>query len=52
MDVDLETIIDPNDIQSTWSNWKIFLDIMDKCIPKSILPNRKKFQWLTNPTNS
>ena len=48
MDVDLETIIDPNDIQSTWSNWKkIFLDIMDECIPTSILSNRKNLPWLT-----
>ena len=44
MDVDLETIIDSNNIQSTWSNWKkMFVDIMDECIPTSILPNRKIF---------
>ena len=49
MDVDLETIIDSNDIQSTWSNWKkMFLDTMDECIPISILPNRKDLPWLTN----
>ena len=48
MDVDLETVIDPNDIQLTWSNWKkIFLDIMDECIPTSILPIRKNLPWLT-----
>ena len=48
MDVDLETIIDPNDIQSTWSNWKkIFLDIMDECMPTFILRNRKNLPWLT-----
>ena len=49
MDVDLETIIiDPNDIQSTRWNWKkMFLDIMDECIPTSILPNRKDLPWLT-----
>ena len=48
MDVDLESIINPYDIQSTWSNWKkIFLDIMDECIPTSILPNRKNLPWLT-----
>ena len=30
MDIDLDGIIDPNNIQSTWSNWKkSFLDIMD-----------------------
>ena len=46
MDVNLETVIDPNDIQSIWSNWKkIFLDIMDECIP--FLPNRKNLLWLT-----
>ena len=49
MDVDLEAIIDPNDIQLTWSNWKkkIFLDIMDECIPISIVPIRKNLPWLT-----
>ena len=57
LDVDLESIINPYDIQSTWSNWKkIFLDIMDECIPTSILPNRKNLPWLTklghNPTNT
>ena len=51
MDVDLETTIDRNNIQSTWSNWKkIFL------IPTSILFNRKNLLWLTkdiaNPTNT
>ena len=30
IDVDLDSIINPYDIQSTWSNWKeIFLDIMN-----------------------
>ena len=49
MYVDLEAIIDPNDIQLTWSNWKkkVFLDIMDECIPTSIVPIRKNLPWLT-----
>ena len=50
MDVDLETIIDPNNIQSTWSNWKkIFLDIMDECIPAYqhlFCPTEKIFRGL------
>ena len=42
MDTDLETIIDTNDIRLIWSNWKkIFLDIVDECIPTSFFPNRE-----------
>ena len=48
MDIDLESIIDPCNIHLTWSNWrKVFLDIMDECIPTSTLPNRKNLPWLT-----
>ena len=38
MDIDLESIIDPCNIHLTWSNWrKVVLDIMDECIPTSIV---------------
>jgi len=53
MDIDLETIIDTNDIRLIWSNWKkIFLDIMDECIPTSVLPNRENLPQGYNPTNA
>ena len=48
MDIDLESITDPCNIHLTWSNWrKVFLDIMDECIPTSRLPNRKNLPWFT-----
>ena len=48
MDVDLEAIIDPNDIQLTWSNWKKkSIPRHPERIPTSILPIRKNLPWLT-----
>ena len=40
-ELDLETIIDSS-IENSWSRWKeTFLAIMERCIPKAQLPNRK-----------
>ena len=48
MSIDLDIVTDPSDIQSSWLNWiQSFLNIMDECIPCSILQNRKNFPWLT-----
>jgi len=42
-DLDLDEIFVENDIQASWSNLKSsFLDIMDSCIPKAVLPTRRK----------
>ena len=47
-ELDLESIIDENDIELSWTRWKkAFLSIMDKCIPKAKLPNRINLPWLT-----
>ena len=46
-DLDLDEIFVENDIQASWSNLKSsFLDIMDSCIPKAILPTRHNLPWL------
>ena len=48
MNVDPLTIIDCNNIDVFWFNWKnIFMEIMDQCIPSSVLPERKNLPWLT-----
>ena len=37
-----------DDINEAWSNWsQKFLSIMNECIPKKKLPNRKNLPWLT-----
>jgi len=48
MDLDLNSIIDPSDIESSWLSWKQeFLRVMDECIPSSTLPDHKNLPWLT-----
>jgi len=40
-------MLDPSNIQISWSHFKTtFLDIMEKCIPRAVLPNRKNLPWL------
>jgi len=40
--VELEEMLDPSNIQISWSRFKTtFLDIMEQCIPRAVLPNRK-----------
>ena len=37
-----------DDINEAWSNWsQKFLSIMNECIPKKKLPNRKNLPWLS-----
>ena len=46
-DVELEEMLDPSNIQISWSRFKTtFLDIMEQCIPRAVLPNRKNLPWL------
>ena len=48
MDLDLDSIIDPSDMESSWLSWKQeFLRVIDECIPSSTLPDRKNLPWLT-----
>ena len=38
----------PTDVQRRWSQFKaVFLDIMEQCIPKAVLPQRRNLPWLT-----
>jgi len=48
MDVDLNRIIDPSDMESSWLSWKQeFLRVMDVCIPSSTMLDHKSLPWLT-----
>ena len=50
-DTDWDQIFSNNsDINHCWSLWrKRFLEIMDKCIPKAVLPKRKNLPWISTP---
>ena len=46
--VDWEQLIDPTDVNQsllTWENY--FMNVMESCIPKGILPKRKNLPWLS-----
>ena len=46
--LDLGWIFSDAQIDECWSRWKkAFLDIMDTCIPKSMLPDRRSVPWMT-----
>ena len=46
-DIEIEDVIDPFNIQDRWSCFKTtFLDIMEQCISRAILPCRKNLPWL------
>ena len=46
-DIEIEDVIDPFNIQDSWSCFNTtFLDIMEQCIPRAILPCRKNLPWL------
>ena len=47
-DMDLNDIMDPTNIQTSWLCFKTaFLDVMEQCIPQSVVPNRQNLPWLT-----
>ena len=47
-DMDLDTILNPYDIQMSWKRFKsAFLDVMEQCIPRSVLLARNNLPWLT-----
>ena len=40
--------MNPYDIQISWKRFKsTFLDVMEQCIPRSVLPVRNNLPWLT-----
>ena len=46
--LDMDSIIDSNSVEKSWSNWKItFTSIMEDCVPKAQLHNRRNLPWLT-----
>ena len=56
LDIAESDILLENDINASWNNFNdIFLSIMNKCIPSSLLPNRRSKPWLnkhlTDTTN-
>ena len=47
-DVDFDQILVPDDVQVSWLNFKlVFLNVMDYCIPKAVLPQRHNLPWLS-----
>ena len=46
--LDMDNIIDSNSVEKSWSNWKrTFMSIMENCVPKAQLPNRRNLSRLT-----
>ena len=46
--LDMDSIIDSNSVEKSWSYWKrTFMSIMEDCVPKAQLPNRRNLPWLT-----
>ena len=44
VETDRDTILCGSDVEEAWSRWhKTFLSIMETCIPKRIIPSKKKF---------
>ena len=47
-DLNTENIFDSSSIEISWARWKkAFMDIMERCIPKAEIPDRKNLPWLT-----
>ena len=47
-DIGLDNIMNPYDIQMSWKRFKsTFLDVMEQCIPRSVLTARNNLPWLT-----
>lgn len=47
-DLEINELLDPASIQRSWENLKAaFLDVMEQCIPKSVLPQKRSLPWLT-----
>ena len=47
-DLEVDEILDPTSIQRSWEKLKAaFLDVMEQCIPKAVLPQKRSLPWLT-----
>ena len=47
-DLDLDSILDPTNIQTSWRRFKsAFLEIMEHCVPRFLVPDRKNLPWLS-----
>ena len=46
--IDMLDMVDSNSVEKSWSNWKrTFMSIVEDCVPKAQLPNRRNLPWLT-----
>ena len=46
--VDWDQLIDPTDVNQSLLNWEqYFMNVMESCIPKGVLPRRKNVPWLS-----
>ena len=46
--IDWDSVFSSKDVDACWANWhSIFLNVMDNCIPHSVLKPRKNLPWLT-----
>ena len=46
--VDWDQLIDPTDVNQSLLNWKqYFMNVMESCILKGVLPRRKNVPWLS-----
>ena len=47
---DWESVLDFDDVNDCWLNLKShFLEIIELCVPKAVLPKRQNLPWLTKP---
>ena len=47
-ELEIDELLDPASIHRSWVNLKTaFLDVMEQCIPKSVLPQKRSLPWLT-----
>ena len=47
-DLDVDELLNSSNIQQSWENLKAaFLDVMEQCIPKAVLPQKRNLPWLT-----
>ena len=48
-ELNLQSILDDSSIEITWSRWKQeFMDVMERCIPKTQVPDRRNLATLVN----
>ena len=47
-ETNFDEILDPTDVPRRGSQFKaVFLEIMEQCVPKAVLPQRRNLPWLT-----